>query len=195
MFLIESPVHTALRQASLRIAKRLEAEQSRIKRPDLLVRQIALIQQTFKTMTSVPYGVEHNVHIDAIGLGREVYRLFEAVQLCGEWCFDPKPEITEAVVMKAFNLVGTPNGVNTPIFPVGNVSPAARRRILQDAFFRGTPDVPWAAYCAWTGEDEDRKAYIKVENEIVGYPDGVFPLKLPPGVAYLDGILRTFDVN
>jgi hypothetical protein len=184
MSLIDSPVHNALRQASLRIAKRLENDHIHTNLSYSIVQQIALIQQIFKTMTAVPYGVKHNVNIDAIGLGREVYRLF-----------DHNPELTESVVIEAFNLVGTPNGVNTPVFPVGNVSPAARRLIIQDPFFQGAPTVPWAVYCSWIGEDERRRPIVKAENELIGYPNGVFMLRLSPGIEDVDGIWRTFDLN
>lgn len=195
MSLIDSPAHTALLDASLRIVKRQQSGQCRMQHPYSMFEQIALIQQTFRTMTTVPYGFQHNARIETIGLGREVYRLFEAVQICGEWQFDPKPKLTEAVVITAFDLVGTPNGVNTPIFPVGNVTPAARRLIMKDPFFQRTPEVPWAVYCTWTGEDERRKAIIQAENALLPYAQGVLSVPLPRGVEYHDGAWRTFDVN
>jgi hypothetical protein len=188
---IDADVHRAFRHAGLRLSTKFKniPANERPDRFDVVLRQTIGMLEGFNTTTSVPYGITDVRFIEKIGPGREVFRLFQALQWCVEFSLDPPNEVTKSIVINLCDRVGTGVGVNAPIFPEGNISPAAQRRILTDSLFHQFPTIPWSVYC---------RCKIRGGHFLL-ITDGNFRIKrgLPPEIVHdhTERIWHTFSTH
>lgn len=131
------PSHTILLcyiAAVGRIQKMIEAEPTDSQHAMSWLQAMININTVYEGMTGIPYRViDPNMH--CLGIGRQVWRLYHAVQLLAEWRFVSGTDVTERAVMTAFNEIGDEGFGNDTIFTCDNVSPAAQRAMLNTPFF------------------------------------------------------------
>lgn len=135
-FIVKLPSHAILlsyMNAVQRIEDMIDAAENN-EHATAWLRAMIAINEVYDRMMDIPYGViDSKMH--CLGAGRQVWRLFHAVQLLAEWRFTQGTDVTEEDVVIAFSKVGDEERSGDTIFPCDNVSPAAQRAILATPFF------------------------------------------------------------
>ena len=144
------------------------------------------INEAYDRMTEVPYRVV-DARMFAYGAGREVHRLFHAVQLLAEWRFLPGTTVTQHDVVVAFNAVGDEGFDDGPIFPDGTTSPAAQREIRTMPIFQNP-----MGRGRWMVEGFLRDSMQGPTIMITGYGD-ILVTHIPPNVQF-DEAKQIWDI-
>ncbi len=144
------------------------------------------INEAYDRMTEIPYRVV-DARMFVFNAGREVHRLFHAVQLLAEWRFRSGTTVTHHDVVVAFNAVGDEGFDDGPIFPDGTTSPAAQREIrkmpiFQDPMGRGR----------WMAEGFLKDSMQGPTVMITGYGD-VLVTHVPPTIRF-DEAKQIWDI-
>lgn len=173
----------AFRAALHRIAQLMALDSRRTPLASMNAVMLESVVETFELMTEIPYRVIDSKHVHPTGTGRQIYRLFEATQLCADWRFRQPRNVNLDNVLAAFNAVANDASEDHVVFPVGNISPAAQRIIKGHIFFSHRSTERWTAYCG-----ANPRTPLLVEHELIG-DETISPLR-PQHRLHLSPLIR-----
>ncbi len=145
---------------------------------------MSTIVLAYENPAVIPYRLVDS-RVLPFGIGREIWRLFQATQLQAEYMRQPGTDVTEHDVIAAYNDVGDEDPADSVVFLDGNVSPAAQREIRKMPIF-GSVRSP----AHWIVEGMDPTSYTA---HVTGEGNSAI-IELDPAVFRCDRKTNVWDI-